>query len=109
MGLLALLACYAATLVPGGFLSGLGRVLPALLGLGAASAGLWWWSRRRHDAQLQQAVRAVVAIGEGRTQRLDLRNVSGDLAPLLHALQDAQDSSPSASMSWSKACAMASS
>lgn len=36
-------------------------------------------------------MRAAVAIGEGRTQRLDLRNASGDLAPLLHALQDAQD------------------
>ncbi|EKQ60846.1 chemotaxis protein [Xanthomonas citri pv. malvacearum str. GSPB2388] len=91
IGVLALLACYAATLVPGGFLSGLGRLLPALLVLGAASTGLWWWSRRRHDTQLQQAMRAVVAIGDGRTQRLDLRNASGDLAPLLHALQDAQD------------------
>ncbi|MFA1263091.1 methyl-accepting chemotaxis protein [Xanthomonas campestris pv. olitorii] len=91
IGVLALLACYAATLVPGGFLSGLGRLLPALLVLGAASAGLWWWPRRRHDTQLQQAMRAVVAIGDGRTQRLDLRNASGDLAPLLHALQDAQD------------------
>lgn len=67
IGVLALLACYAATLVPGGFLSGLGRLLPALLVLGAASAGLWWWSRRRHDTQLQQAMRAVVAIGDGRT------------------------------------------
>ncbi|MFL7980721.1 methyl-accepting chemotaxis protein, partial [Xanthomonas vasicola] len=91
IGLLALLACYAATLVPGGFLSRLGRLLPVLLVLGAASAGLGWWARRRHAAQLQQAVSAAMAIGEGRFQRLDLRNASGELAPLLHALQDAQD------------------
>ncbi|PPV07365.1 chemotaxis protein [Xanthomonas bromi] len=91
IGLLALLACYAATLMPGGFLGGLGRLLPALLVLAAASAGFWGWSRRRHAAQLQQAVSTVVAIGDGRFQRVDLRTASGDLAPLLRALQDTQD------------------
>ncbi|MBB3796035.1 methyl-accepting chemotaxis protein [Xanthomonas arboricola] len=91
IGLLGLLTLYAATLLPGGVWTGLGRLLPALLVLGAASAGLWWWARRRGLAQLQQAIGTVTAIGEGRFQRLDLRTASGELAPLLHALQATQD------------------
>ncbi|CAD2248577.1 methyl-accepting chemotaxis protein [Xanthomonas arboricola] len=91
IGLLALLTLYAATLLPGSIWAGLGRLLPALLVLGAASAGLWWWARRRGIAQLQQAIGTVTAIGDGRFQRLDLRNASGELAPLLHALQATQD------------------
>ncbi|MCC8671727.1 methyl-accepting chemotaxis protein [Xanthomonas arboricola] len=91
IGLLGLLTLYAATLLPGGVWTGLGRLLPALLVLGAASAGLWWWTRRRGLAQLQQAIGTVSAIGEGRFQRLDLRTASGELAPLLHALQATQD------------------
>ncbi|MBD4922155.1 methyl-accepting chemotaxis protein, partial [Xanthomonas citri pv. citri] len=65
IGLLGLLTLYAATLLPGGVWTGLGRLLPALLVLGAASAGLWWWARRRGLAQLQQAIGTVTAIGEG--------------------------------------------
>ncbi|MBB5881268.1 methyl-accepting chemotaxis protein [Xanthomonas arboricola] len=91
LGLLALLALHAATLLPGGVWAGLARLLPALLVLAAASAGLWWWSRRRNVAQLQQAVGTVTAIGDGHFQRLDLRNAAGELAPLLHALQATQD------------------
>ncbi|MBB5861420.1 methyl-accepting chemotaxis protein [Xanthomonas arboricola] len=91
IGLLGLLTLYAATLLPGGVWTGLGRLLPGLLVLGAASAGLWWWTRRRGVAQLQQAIGTVTAIGEGRFQRLDLRTASGELAPLLHALQATQD------------------
>ncbi|WP_372361229.1 methyl-accepting chemotaxis protein [Xanthomonas sp. NCPPB 1325] len=91
IGLLTLLTLYAATLVPGGLASALAKLLPALLVLGAASAGLWWWARRRSNVQLQQAVRGVIAIGEGRFHRLNLRTASGELAPLLHALQDTQD------------------
>ncbi|MBB3827047.1 methyl-accepting chemotaxis protein [Xanthomonas arboricola] len=91
IGLLTLLTLYAATLVPGGPASALATLLPALLVLGAASAGLWWWARRRSNVHLQQAVRAVIAIGEGRFHRLNLRTASGELAPLLHALQDTQD------------------
>ncbi|AKC79165.1 chemotaxis protein [Xanthomonas arboricola] len=91
IGLLGLLTLYAATLLPGGVWTGLGRLLPALLVMGAASAGLWWWARRRSLAQLQQAIGTVTAIGEGRFQRLDLRTASGELAPLLHALQATQD------------------
>ncbi|WP_448121874.1 methyl-accepting chemotaxis protein [Xanthomonas arboricola] len=91
IGLLGLLTLYAATLLPGGVWTGLGRLLPGLLVLGAASAGLWWWARRRGVAQLQQAIGTVTAIGEGRFQRLDLRTASGELAPLLHALQATQD------------------
>ncbi|MBB3778362.1 methyl-accepting chemotaxis protein [Xanthomonas campestris] len=91
IGLLALLALHAATLLPGGVWVGLARLLPALLVLAAASAGLWWWSRRRNIAQLQQAVGTVTAIGDGHFQRLDLRNAAGELAPLLHALQATQD------------------
>ncbi|MCC4612401.1 methyl-accepting chemotaxis protein [Xanthomonas campestris pv. esculenti] len=91
IGLLTLLTLYAATLVPGGPASALATLLPALLVLGAASAGLWWWAQRRSNVQLQQAVRAVIAIGEGRFHRLNLRTASGELAPLLHALQDTQD------------------
>ncbi|CAG2093557.1 methyl-accepting chemotaxis protein [Xanthomonas euroxanthea] len=91
IGLLALLALHAATLLPGGVWVGLARLLPALLVLAAASAGLWWWSRRRNVAQLEQAVGTVTAIGDGHFQRLDLRNAAGELAPLLHALQATQD------------------
>ncbi|XHH28910.1 methyl-accepting chemotaxis protein [Xanthomonas euroxanthea] len=91
IGLLALLALHAATLLPGGAWVGLARLLPALLVLAAASAGLWWWSRRRNVAQLEQAVGTVTAIGDGHFQRLDLRNAAGELAPLLHALQATQD------------------
>ncbi|WP_126944180.1 methyl-accepting chemotaxis protein [Xanthomonas sp. BRIP62418] len=91
LGLLALLTLHATMLLPGGVWAGLTRLLPALLVLGAASAGLWWWSRRRNVAQLQQAVGTVTAIGDGHFQRLDLRNAAGELAPLLHALQATQD------------------
>ncbi|MDG4495072.1 methyl-accepting chemotaxis protein [Xanthomonas vesicatoria] len=90
-GLLALLTFYAATLVPGGVGSALAKLFPALLVLGAASVGLWWWTRRRNSAHLQQAVNAVAALGEGRFQRLDLRAASGELAPLLQTLQATQD------------------
>ncbi|MEA9864181.1 methyl-accepting chemotaxis protein [Xanthomonas campestris pv. campestris] len=89
--LLILLAVYAATAMPGGFWHTLGTLLPALLVLGAASAGLWWWSRRRTATQLDQAVTAIAAIGEGRFQRLDARSASGELAPLLRTLQATQD------------------
>ncbi|NIJ75639.1 methyl-accepting chemotaxis protein [Xanthomonas campestris] len=91
IGLLVLLTLYAATLLPGGLWGGLGRLLPVLLVLGAASAGLWWWPRRRNVAQLQQILGTVTAIGDGRFQRLDLRHASGELAPVLHALQATQD------------------
>ncbi|PPU09199.1 methyl-accepting chemotaxis protein [Xanthomonas arboricola] len=91
IGLLVLLTLYAATLLPGGLWGGLGRLLPALLVLGAASAGLWWWPRRRNVAQLEQILGTVTAIGDGRFQRLDLRHASGELAPVLHALQATQD------------------
>ncbi|MBB5734924.1 methyl-accepting chemotaxis protein [Xanthomonas arboricola] len=91
IGLLVLLTLYAATLLPGGLWGGLGRLLPAPLVLGAASAGLWWWPRRRNVAQLQQILGTVTAIGDGRFQRLDLRHASGELAPVLHALQATQD------------------
>ncbi|MBB5866280.1 methyl-accepting chemotaxis protein [Xanthomonas sp. 3058] len=91
IGLLTVLTLYAATLMPGGFWSGLGRLLPAVLVLGLASAGLWWWSRRSNAAQLQTALSTVVAMGDERFQRVDLRSASGEFAPLLHALQNTQD------------------
>ncbi|MCD0247756.1 methyl-accepting chemotaxis protein [Xanthomonas melonis] len=90
-GLLVLLALYAAALMPGGVWHGLSRLLPALLAAVAASAGIAWWARRAKRAQLQQALAVVTAIGEERFQRLDLRTASGELAPLLHALQVTQD------------------
>ncbi|WP_434987828.1 methyl-accepting chemotaxis protein [Xanthomonas melonis] len=90
-GLLVLLALYAAALMPGGVWHGLSRLLPALLAAVAASAGIAWWARRTKRAQLQQALAVVTAIGEERFQRLDLRTASGELAPLLRALQVTQD------------------
>ncbi|MCC4600149.1 methyl-accepting chemotaxis protein [Xanthomonas melonis] len=90
-GLLVLLALYAAALMPGGVWHGLTRLLPALLAAVAASAGIAWWARRAQRAQLKQALAVVTAIGEERFQRLDLRTASGELAPLLHALQVTQD------------------
>ncbi|MCD0281231.1 methyl-accepting chemotaxis protein [Xanthomonas melonis] len=90
-GLLLLLALYAAALMPGGVWHGLSRLLPALLAAVAASAGIAWWARRAKREQLQQALAVVTAIGEERFQRLDLRTASGELAPLLHALQVTQD------------------